>query len=44
MAETISKIDDHRIIGGAFSKRENADAAVEALQDLGVPESDIQVV
>ena len=44
MPKTISKIEDHQIIGGVFSNRNNANKAVEALLDLGVPEQDIQVL
>jgi hypothetical protein len=44
MPKTISKIEDRQIIGGVFSNRNNADKAVQALLDLGVPEQDIQVV
>ncbi len=44
MPETISKTDNRQIIGGAFSNRENADDAINAFRELGVPEQDIQVV
>lgn len=44
MPETISKTDNRQIIGGVFSNRNNADKAVEALEELGIPEQDIQVV
>jgi hypothetical protein len=44
MPKTMSKIEDRQIIGGVFSNRNNANKAVEALLDLGVPEQDIQVV
>ena len=44
MPETISKTDNHQIIGGLFSDRSNADKAVQAFRDLGIPEQDIQVV
>jgi hypothetical protein len=44
MPETISKLDDRQIIGGAFSNRENADKAIQALRDQGVLDEDIQVV
>jgi len=44
MPETISKVDNQQIIGGTFSKRENADKAIEALRDQGVPDQNIQVV
>ena len=44
MPATISKSDNTQIIGGAFSSRKNADKAIEELHELGVPDSDIQVV
>jgi hypothetical protein len=44
MPETISKTDNRQIIGGVFSSRTNADKAVQALRELGVPKQDIQVV
>ena len=44
MPETISKIDNSQIIGGVFSNRNNADKAVQALRELGVPDQNIQVV
>jgi hypothetical protein len=44
MPETISKVDNRQIIGGAFSNRANADKAIQALRELGVPEESIQVV
>ncbi len=44
MPETISRNNDTQIIGGAFSRRENADAAIEAFRELEIPEQNIQVV
>jgi hypothetical protein len=44
MPETITRTDTTQIIGGAFSSRENADKAVQALRDLGIAEQNIQVV
>ena len=44
MPETISKTDDRQIIGGAFSNRENAEQAIVAFRNLGVPDQNIQVV
>ena len=44
MAETISKNSSSQIIGGTFSNRENADKAVQAFRDMGVPEANLQVV
>jgi hypothetical protein len=44
MAETISKNNVTQIIGGTFSNRENADRAVQAFRDLGIPEQNLQVV
>jgi hypothetical protein len=45
MPRTISKTaDDVQIIGGMFSKKENADNAVDALRELGVPESNLQIL
>lgn len=44
MPKTISKTDDRQIVGGIFSDRNNADEAILALHELGVPEQDIQVV
>lgn len=44
MPKTISKTDNHQIIGGLFSDRNNANKAVQAFRDLGIPEQDIQVV
>jgi hypothetical protein len=44
MPETINKSDDRQIIGGAFSNREDADRAIAAFRNLGVPDQNIQVV
>jgi hypothetical protein len=44
MPETISKTDNLQIIGGVFSDRNNADKAVQALRELGVPDQNMQVV
>jgi len=44
MPETISKTANRQIIGGVFSNQNNADSALQALADLGVPHQDIQVV
>jgi len=44
MPETINKSRKHRSIGGVFSNRENADKAIAAFRDLGLPEQDIHVV
>jgi hypothetical protein len=44
MPKTLDKTAAGQIIGGTFSNRENADKAVEALQELGVSTSDIQVI
>ena len=44
MPDTISKNEDLQIIGGAFSNREDADRAIAAFRNLGVPDQNIQVV
>jgi hypothetical protein len=44
MPETINKTDNRQIIGGVFSKREDADAAVKELRELNIPDENIQVV
>jgi hypothetical protein len=44
MPDTISKTEDLQIIGGAFSNREDADRAIAAFRNLGVPDQNIQVV
>ncbi len=44
MPETISKNNTTQIIGGTFSNRENADRAIQAFRELGIPEQNLQVV
>jgi hypothetical protein len=44
MAETISNNDVTQIIGGTFTRREQADQAVQSFRELGVPEQNLQVV
>jgi hypothetical protein len=44
MAETISNNNTTQIIGGTFSNRQNADKALQAFRELGVPEENLQVV
>jgi hypothetical protein len=44
MPQTIDTNTQGQIIGGTFSNRENADKAVEAFQELGIPAGDIQLV
>jgi hypothetical protein len=45
MPETITKnVDNTQIIAGVFSSRQNADKAIDAFRDAGVPEENIQVV
>jgi hypothetical protein len=44
MPATITKTDTTQIIGGVFSERQNADKAVQALRELGIPDENIQVV
>jgi hypothetical protein len=44
MPKTIDRTFHGQIIGGAFSNRENSNKAVEAFQEMGIPESDIQIV
>ncbi|MCE0482909.1 MAG: general stress protein [Methylacidiphilales bacterium] len=44
MPETISKSDNRQIIGGVFSNRKNADEAIKAFRQRGIPEQDLQVV
>ena len=44
MPETIKRWDHRRNIGGVFSKRDNADKAIQAFRELGVPEQDIHEV
>jgi len=45
MPATISKdLNNAQIIGGVFSSKENADNAINAFREEGVPEQNIQVV
>ncbi len=45
MPETIVRNPDNtQIIAGVFSNRDNADKAVDAFREAGVPEANIQVV
>ena len=44
MPQTIDKTGLGQIIGGTFADRENADKAVQAFRDLGIPDEEIQVV
>jgi hypothetical protein len=44
MPQTIDKTFDGQIIGGTFSNRDNADKAVKAFRELGVPQSKIETV
>jgi hypothetical protein len=44
MPQTISRSSEGQIIGGTFSSRENADKAIRAFEELGVPPGNIQVV
>jgi hypothetical protein len=44
MPETIKKWDHRQNIGGVFSKRDNAEKAIQAFRELGVPERDIHEV
>jgi hypothetical protein len=44
MPQTIEKTFHGQIIGGTFSERKNADKAVDAFRELGVSDSDIQVI
>ncbi len=44
MPQTISKNSNTQIIGGTFSDRENADKALEAFRELGIPDQNLQVV
>ena len=44
MPQTIYQTSKGQIIGGVFSNRGNADKAIQAFRDLGVPEQDIHIV
>jgi len=44
MPKTIDTTIHGQIIGGTFSAQENANKAVDALEELGVPRSDIQII
>jgi hypothetical protein len=44
MAETISRNNVTQIIGGVFTRREQADRALQAFRELGIAESSLQVV
>jgi len=44
MPKTIDKTFQGQIIGGTFSNRDNADKAVAAFQEMGIPQSNIQIV
>jgi len=44
MPETISTNSNLQIIGGTFSNRENAEKAIAAFRQLGIPEQNLQVV
>ena len=44
MPQTIDKTFHGQIIGGTFSNPDNADKAVEAFLELGVPQSEIETV
>lgn len=44
MPQTISNDETGQIIGGMFSGQENATKAVQELEELGVPATNIQVV
>jgi uncharacterized protein YcfJ len=44
MPETISRTDDRQIIAGAFSKREDAERAVAAFLNLGIPDQNLQIL
>lgn len=44
MPTTIHKTDRVQVIAGVFSRRDQADKAINAFRDRGVPEQDIQVV
>jgi uncharacterized membrane protein len=44
MPETINKTNRHQAIGGVFTNRHDADAAVEAFHRLGIADANIHVV
>ena len=44
MPQTIDKTFHGQIIGGTFLNPDNADKAVEAFLEMGVPENEIQTV
>jgi hypothetical protein len=44
MPETIAKTEDRQIIAGAFSNREDADRAIAAFRNLGIPDENLQIV
>jgi hypothetical protein len=44
MPKTLVKNTESQIIGGTFSNRKNANDAVSAFRELGIPDQDIQVV
>ncbi len=44
MPQTINQTANLQIIAGVFSKRENADKAIIAFQEAGVPRQDINVL
>jgi hypothetical protein len=44
MPQTIDKTFHGQIIGGTFSNRDNADKAVEAFLEMGVPQSEMETV
>jgi len=44
MPQTINKMADLQIIAGVFSERENADKAIAAFQEVGVPNQNIEVL
>ena len=44
MAQTLDQTPNGQIIGGTFSSRENADKAVEAFLEMGIPQNEIQTI
>ena len=44
MPQTLDKTFHGQIVGGTFTNRDNADKAVDAFLEIGVPRSDIQIV